>query len=82
MEIGRRSQVLLDGAWDFLFFWEEGREKKKEKDNAETRRTQRSAEKKKAGAGGRDLVALDRKSPPFAKDAKDGAPSSLFVGRR
>jgi hypothetical protein len=39
MEIERRSQVLLGGAWDFLFLgrW-------KNKDNAET---QRSAEKRR-----------------------------------
>ncbi len=27
----------------------------------------------------REIVASDRKSPPFAQDAKDGAPSSSFV---
>jgi hypothetical protein len=27
----------------------------------------------------RKAVALDRKNPPFAKGAKDGAPSSSFV---
>jgi len=32
-----------------------------------------------AGLKDKKLVALDRKSPPFAKDAKDGAPSSSFV---
>jgi len=30
----------------------------------------------------RKVVALDRKNAPFAKIAKDGAPSSSIVGRR
>ena len=30
----------------------------------------------------RAVVALERRSPPFAKDAKDGAPSSTCDGRR
>jgi hypothetical protein len=30
----------------------------------------------------RGLVALDRRSPPFAQDAKDGAPSRSFVPLR
>jgi hypothetical protein len=28
----------------------------------------------------RKVVALDRKNPPFAQNAKDGAPSSSLVG--
>jgi hypothetical protein len=61
MEIGKRSQVLLGGAWDFRFWGrreeftrrtprEEHRGhregKKGRKDNAETRRTLRIAEKR------------------------------------
>jgi hypothetical protein len=61
---GRVSQVLLGGAWDFLFLGgeregftqrtqrrsTEGTEKeRKNKNNAETRRTQRSAEKRIQG---------------------------------
>lgn len=30
----------------------------------------------------RGRVALERQSPPFAKVAKDGAPSSTSIGRR
>ena len=40
------------------------------------------AEKRKARMKRRGVVALERRSPPFAKDAKDGAPSSTCDGRR
>ena len=49
-------------------------EKKKEKDNAEAQRRGRRR--------GRRFVASDRKNPPFAKGAKDGAPSSLGGNKR
>ena len=54
----------------------EGRRKKITQRSVRTQSTQRR------GEGRRSLVALDRKSPPFAQNAKDGAPSSIFVGRR
>jgi len=40
-----------------------------------TQRTQCSQRRER----GRSLAALDRKNPPFANNAKDGAPSSFFV---
>jgi hypothetical protein len=56
-----------------------GRQKRKAKKkiriNAEDTESAEDAEKR------RNLVALDRKSPPIAKGAKGGAPSS-FNGRR
>jgi hypothetical protein len=92
MEIGKRSQALLGGAWDFCFCGRreeftrrtpreehgehrERNEGRKNKANAETRRTLRRD-------GNGRFVALNRKSPPFAKIAKGGAPSSSIVGRR
>jgi hypothetical protein len=71
LEIRRRSQVLVGGAWDFLFLGEEGEEFTTE-DTEET-------EKENAGIRRRDVIALDRKSPPFAKYAKSGAPPSSVV---
>ncbi|HET7109083.1 MAG TPA: hypothetical protein VFI38_19875 [Candidatus Acidoferrum sp.] len=58
-----------------------GRKKeRKRKDNAEALRTARSAEKNKEEGGRiRRFGALERKSPPFANGAKDGAPSSSLV---
>jgi hypothetical protein len=42
-------------------------------------RVHREHREKKEGKKG-ELVALDRKNPPFAKGAKDGAPSRSFIG--
>ena len=49
---------------------------------AESREDAEFAEKKEGKVRRRGIVALGRQSPPFAKGAKDGAPSSSFVGRR
>jgi hypothetical protein len=49
------------------------------KDNAETQRSRRNADKAKARRKRREFVAFERKSPPFAKGAKDRAPSRSFV---
>jgi hypothetical protein len=65
-----------------------GEEKKKpgEEFNAEIAENAEGAEKSKGRSGMGikigELAAFDRKSPPFAKTAKDGAPSSLDVGWR
>jgi len=64
--------VLLGGTWDFLFWGE------RDKDNAEGAEGAEDAEKRKTRMGERDLVALERKSPPIAKTARGGAPSSTF----
>jgi len=50
---------------------------RKEKDNAEDTEF---AEKRNPRVRRRGGVALERRSPPFAKGAKDGAPSSSWVG--
>jgi len=61
--------VLLGGAWDFLFL---GNNEK-----SSPQRTQR-AQRREKQIRKKDLVALERKSPPFANYAKGGAPSSSF----
>ncbi len=71
MEIGKRSQVLLGGAWDFLFL---GRRRKEL-----TTEDMESTEKRRTRIGRGHLETLDRKSPSFAKFAKGGAPSSSIV---
>jgi len=46
--------------------------------NSEFAENAESAEKKRVRVKRRDWVQFDRKSPPFAKFAKGGAPSSSF----
>jgi hypothetical protein len=46
----------------------------KPKTHTQNRRVGHPAEEKRF----RGIVALDRKNPPFAKGAKDGAPSRIF----
>ena len=48
MEIGRRSRVLLGGAWDFLFF---GMEKEREEFTQRTQRCHRVHREKKTFCG-------------------------------
>jgi len=45
-------------------------------DNAETQKAGDEENQEKIWR----IVAFDRKNPPFAKSAKDGAPPSSFVG--
>jgi hypothetical protein len=51
---------------------------RKKKDSAEFAENAEDAERNRRRE--RSFVALDRKSPPSAKSAKGGAPSSIFVG--
>jgi hypothetical protein len=44
------------------------------------RRESAEEEKRKARVKRRESEALGRRNPPFAKSAKDGAPSSSIVG--
>ena len=54
-----------------------GWEKRKKDFNTETTEEEHRGQGEKSEK--RKIVSLGRKNPPFAKGAKDGAPSSLFV---
>src|SRR5579862_6945826 len=56
------------------------RGRKQERINAEDAETQRRGEEENKGRKRRAVALLDRKNPPFAKCAKDGAPSRSVVG--
>jgi hypothetical protein len=64
--------------------WERKRKNPGKEINAEFAESAEDAEKSKDRSGmgikNGELAALDRKSPPFAKFAKDGAPSSTVLG--
>ena len=72
--------MLLGGTWDFLFLGETDKDNAEGAEGALRLRSGQAedAEKRKTRIGERDLVALERKSPPIAKTAKGGAPSSTF----
>jgi hypothetical protein len=54
-----------------------GEEEKEEFSQSSRRKSTEDTEKREE----RNVRVSDRKNPPFANGAKDGAPSSIFVGR-